>query len=921
MESPNVLHRVIYGKPPGETTIDLLGYSAEHIIDDAKVWRSATDISPYPASSFDDSRAYGLFNVSDEQFVFVFSHNQDEDLDRPVFEYIQLNLQDLLDIAGNLDLLIDLTDEPIVSSSATHVPVDPRQFISMPTWTTDRRLIAVNKLFNDHGESIEHVLTLLGAILDNRGLVIKNYDASVEARLELIEGLMMLLPSVVRPLLTFTTHVSGLHSNRPRITFYDDLEAEEDAVTEADLLIFDRGNDVYPDMDELEHTAYIKCLEMAWMEGDTKSFLAELRTLELMSTHIHYANKEDTDIIAGLEQISGRYMQDMQVMNGVKIHPDNLKTVLRDRPPTSQELRERYTEQLLLHALETRDSEAALIVTNAMDADETLSKDMESHLSHAVEVQPDAVYFFVRERLRQGVSEKWLPQLHSAAVFSLQVAMKDGDTETLISWLRLIAREPSDYRLQDVLEQGLLAARERAHTDGKLGYQLILFSARRTPHILNDFLKDEILLSQLTEAAAAVLITPDAAILAELQHQEIFLVAVARALNSQASEAFSQEVVIRFWEIFRDVNTEPINLPKEYQPDILMHELVNQAWTLLPPDVVQSLLIHVLMDNRDDIFAALLHRAPDEHMGLIASTLYASKRPINDINAILMKGLTAEDLTPQQLVNISVQILNSYNWSDASLFLIDQVARTLHQHPNLTVPLNMLWQILSVCEKAENEQTGKIIVSQIMEQLEIEEDEANVVQLLAQLHSEIAWSNSLVDTMLNIWRNFVREKSLAQLQQLEKAFEQASHKTLEEAHVIVNTMIALRRVFGKRSLDEFAVSVGQAFRVLQVLSDAFDPTARNATGFDIDLMHNELDVRGDELTPDERQVLAKNLKELGDLIVQMSQIRSKATPRIRRGGDLDKGLNSGETSPQNAIDAIKWLSGYLEGAHVYKEED
>jgi hypothetical protein len=78
-------------------------------------------------------------------------------------------------------------------------------------------------------------------------------------------------------------------------------------------------------------------------------------------------------------------------------------------------------------------------------------------------------------------------------------------------------------------------------------------------------------------------------------------------------------------------------------------------------------------------------------------------------------------------------------------------------------------------------------------------------------------------------------------------------------------------------------------------------------------VREEIDARQSELTPDERRVLAKNLRELGGLIAEMAEHRSRAT-LMRRGEEIERQLINGEVSPHSAIDTMKWLSGYLDGA-------
>jgi hypothetical protein len=172
------------------------------------------------------------------------------------------------------------------------------------------------------------------------------------------------------------------------------------------------------------------------------------------------------------------------------------------------------------------------------------------------------------------------------------------------------------------------------------------------------------------------------------------------------------------------------------------------------------------------------------------------------------------------------------------------------------------------------------------------------------------WNQSTRHALFAWWRDYSRHQPLPRLQQFEKMLE--PKKALDEPRTILNTAIALRRIFGKRSLEDFAGAVGTAYAILQALSDAFDPEPRHSAQVDQITLRAELEAHADELPEDEQRILAKNLKELGNLIADMAENRSRAT-LIRREEEVERQLMTGEQQPQSAIDMMKWLSGYLEG--------
>jgi hypothetical protein len=74
-----------------------------------------------------------------------------------------------------------------------------------------------------------------------------------------------------------------------------------------------------------------------------------------------------------------------------------------------------------------------------------------------------------------------------------------------------------------------------------------------------------------------------------------------------------------------------------------------------------------------------------------------------------------------------------------------------------------------------------------------------------------------------------------------------------------------------------------------------------------------------ELSTEERYVLAKNLRELAQLVVWMSDKRSKSS-LMRNDEVIDRQLMRGDANPQGSIDMMKWIAGYLDGAHDVDED-
>jgi hypothetical protein len=162
-------------------------------------------------------------------------------------------------------------------------------------------------------------------------------------------------------------------------------------------------------------------------------------------------------------------------------------------------------------------------------------------------------------------------------------------------------------------------------------------------------------------------------------------------------------------------------------------------------------------------------------------------------------------------------------------------------------------------------------------------------------------------------------QTTAHLQRIDRTLADSRH-ALDDLRIVVQSVIAFRRMLGKRSLAQFAEDVATTYAILQGLAESFDPTSKRPASFDPATIRLELDARAEELSPHELKILANNFKELAQAITAMADNRSKAS-LIRRGDDVDRQLMTGEQQPHSAVDALKWLAGYLGGTQDKPDAD
>lgn len=635
-------------------------------------------------------------------------------------------------------------------------------------------------------------------------------------------------------------------------------------------------------------------------------------------------NKPEDDLQAAdadREILAERETLDARLMAGETLPPETLIDVLRREQPPEGELLLGYARQLLHYALATRDVEASQLVTRLMDEHPHLDSALYAEITDRVQTEPDTIYAMLRARMTDGITERWTERLKLAALWALQVAITDGDSETAANWLKLVAREPASYDLGNIVHNGILAAAERARNEGALGRLLIPLAARRDAEALEVMLSDHQLLDAMAEAnnLGRVLRDYDGDALQTLTNlgYETFVIALARAAQARRKTLFTPAAVEQVWATA--TGAQAVNVPERYAPDTIIDNWLADGVTWLDEPALQTILMLAARDRRDDIFLTLAHQLAgrESFVKLAGTALQRSGRPESDLLALIAQLQNAGDISPQLAADLYVRLLNAFEWRKSALPIVHQLTRTVQHNATLAVSPEVMWQLLDIAAETKDESIIRIVVRRMTADLESIEDEATLTERLLRLVTETQWHAPTRQYLINWWRTTMRGSSLARLQRIDKSLD--GKKPLEELRTIVQTVIAFRKLLGKRNLQQLAADVGTAYAILQALSDSFDPSSKRAASFEQATMRAELDARSDELTPHEQQILANNFKELAQLIPGMGDNRTKAS-LMRRGDDVDRLLMIGDQQPQSAVDALKWLAGYLSGGQE-KDDD
>ena len=838
----DTLDRIIYESATGDDQLVPLAFSSDLTSEDADQWRSLIELSAYPPSAKTQARTVGIFPGPGRSFLLATAYAAADESDREIYQVVLLPRKVLHQTAGNLDPLLALTldSEPLTQTKTDTTIVEALQLPMLLPWQPEDRLKHFRALLQDYAQgNIERVFRMLGALLDERRLLIRDCDEETRARIGLLQGLMALLPAAARAELTFATYAKLPAPTNIMVVFADD-----EATTRR--WVADSAGARFPDARALK-IPYIQLLRDLW-DGDENAFLDILDEMEPMAE----ALLPGDTLNAGLSKVADQIRLDHRVRAGKPVEAESLKAVLVNDLPVSGELRQKYAKRLLEHALETRDTEAALLVALTMDEDEALDAALSTSLNDSLKAQPDAVYLFVRTRLNDAMeaSHVWIERLQTAALISLQVAISDADSETIINWLRLIAREPDEYGLAQILRDGILATKQRAHDDGELGRWLVMLAIRHVPETVDTLLADQAFLKALPDNLGLVLRDHAGDPLVTLQQRgaELFLVAIARSSEAQKGGNFSSEVIDQVWKLYN--SGQSINLPDHYQPDHIVEQWVTSGSTWLPAELLNYLATLILADSQDELFLRLVEHLEDRELltALLVSALQDSQRNTEDIIRLLGQIVNAEHLSHSEVVRIYIGLLEQREWRQAAFPLVEQLARMIQQLPDLEISTETIWRLLEVATASRSEMVARIATQQLCALLgqEDETDDDELIDMLLQILEMLQWSDNVRQYIMKWWRQFVRQQSVARLSRLEKKME--GKKPLTQCRNVARTTLGFRHMLSNRTIEEFATALNTVFSVLEDISESFDPSPRNPTSFDEETIREELDAQHDGIS-------------------------------------------------------------------------
>ena len=902
---PEALDYLIAGYGEDDVLV-ALARSVDFPVDDAAQCRRQLALEPMTLGDKSRAPALAIAKSDSERAMLVYAWSPDGTPDgtdaSPRYQYLLLPYDLLRTQKAGLERLLEnlpLDLAQLGDSGAAFALPDSSDAVAKGS--ENRFGATLNQLL---GQDSELALTLAGALLHKRKLMIRNFPADFQQRLDLVTGLRGLLPGAASAKLTFATMDLQTQLEAPHIVFSD--KDDDTGYWTLDWKDPEAAAAV-------RNHPYIQLLSEWWQAGSA-TFASRIDSLAWLAAEAI----GDGDLSAELAAVAERYSLDQKIMTADALETSAMIGVLSGAAPPMGDLRVRYIRKLLENALRNRDGLAGKRVAEELEQDKRLEAELAGLFDEMLASQPDTVYVFARNRLNHlGLDDKWIPRLQAAARDSLEVAIEEGDAATLISWLELIAHEPLSYQLQDILRDGVLSSIARAHDNGELGIHLILIAARRLPDITDTLYEDEALIAALPAKMSHALRDNTAAALEPLieESAEYFLLALFHGIETSDAQLVTIASVDYLWTLF--ASEQRVELPVIYRPPAMIRLLATRASSNLTDTALDLHLRHVLIsDDRELLVEAASHLAKRGALfPRLSALLEEDDFTLEQVLSILNAVSGVDKVAPRETIDAYFGMLDFYDWEPETQPLMEALARLISKNQSLHVSYRHLWKCFDSCSGLQLETATRATVMHLFQQFEAEEDIPLVVEGIERIWKHGNWSRGLLNTLYDWWREHTHSCALTQLQRLERELE--AHRHLEPLKQILSTALAMHRWMPDRDPANFAHAINVACALVEHISDAFDHT--HLTDIDPHTVRRELAFVRDDLTADERHILANNLRKLAHLMTEMAENRSKPS-LIRSDGSIDRQLNLGEAKPHGSIDMMKWVAGYLDGAHKLGDE-
>ncbi len=820
-------------------------------------------------------------------------------------------------LSGNLRALLPLTEDSMPGFEVRGAQLQPLTYVEGDAPGAPQQTRAMLALMSATRNRISTIERLLAAIITNTPVLVYGAPLDLEKRLAMVEGLLALMPAPARLGVTFATHAAPQRRPDTLITFLPDSDVPPDVVAyrwgESDPT----GVEATDDYARFITSQLRLDTELVLQGTDNLTPVAgwRIRLGDSLSTALHYA--------------ATRLRIDTAVLGNQPVELEAAAQVLTDDPTLSDEVRLAYTSHLLKLALPLQATEHLRQIGRVARGSSTMEAALLRQIDETLNagVHAETIY----HTLVDWISDSggfggmlWVEQAQRAAKMHVAALVEAGDAPGLAAFMRSVGSAPSSAQVAPILPQLVDKALALAGKDSDLTRTLVALAAAAYPTDRFQKLFDQSdILANLPQSLVRLM---------------PYLFGTARGdthgLLARAASAFEEEthplLAIRLSEIamLRDrgdlVDVEALALLAKAAESpwgdtydqtlrwIVRNLSTDQRIYVLGEEGTRS-LVRILLARRayNDFASSVLNtgrvlfgqeRTPTGYADFV-HTLFTEVALTPGSALSALKALTVNGMKPLPLMLAHYGALQNAGWSAAMAGAAADLHALVVANPLIAVqvPMPMLLALVQH-HIVRVDMPSAVRVAELTPGVAAAEGEGGAQSML-RLYSLMSDDEALREIATNLLRRYVRmlpsgddrRATTRIIDKLGSAIKQEMDATL-----------LFKRILDGVPIEEYAGYIHLAANFLHDTGLAF-VDKNHVPGLKV--LTGDLDALMGGFTPSDRQKLAREIIDLGKVIVAIAQRQKSLRPRPSNA--QVEALVNGVEPAIAPLDVLRNMGGYF----------
>lgn len=459
---------VVAGKPDGDERV----LAASPGIDPVQAATLGTRLRLPPLIHV-ATGAWALVRGPSRDMPYVSIQAQQGEAGQVVSHFVLLMPDMLRAAAGDLQMLQRLLDEtaPALSGQPTTLP--PLSITPVAPLTLDAQIDHMLELMTITRNRIKAIESLLAAIVQGTPLVVQGAPVDLGERVQLIQGLLLLLPPSTRYGVTFATHSLPGAALNTQIRFLSDETPPDDAVVFNWVNAQTSGTEVKDDYSHYVASQLRLDAELVVQHNASVAAIAGWRL-----------NQGD-GLATALAYASSRLRLDSALMNNQPVTKEEVAQVLATDPTLSEDLMQLYARHLMQIALAMDDAESTLPVGLLLRERPDLGREVLAGLQG---VLGDGRAWLVYDTLVRWMNHplgpqgrQWVELTHQATLYYLRDLIKDEDIDEVQIVLEELVQAGPALNLKTLVSNLVKLCLPLATAHQEIASALFLLGVRELP--------------------------------------------------------------------------------------------------------------------------------------------------------------------------------------------------------------------------------------------------------------------------------------------------------------------------------------------------------------------------------------------------------------------------------------------------------